>query len=121
MQTGESKPKDYDEYASRFPKSVQRLLGQIRRTIRKAAPGAQETISYGMPAFRQESILVYFAAHTNHIGLYPGASGIAAFKKDLAGYTFAKGSVQFPIDEPLPLALVTRIVEFRVKERFERH
>ena len=115
-----SKPKNYDEYAARFPKDVQQLLQQIRLTIRKAAPQAQETISYGMPAFRQEVILVWFGVHTHHIGFYPGASGIAAFKKELARYKHAKGSVQFPIDQPLPLALVTRIVKFRVKERLAK-
>jgi uncharacterized protein YdhG (YjbR/CyaY superfamily) len=111
------KPKDYDEYAARYPQDVQQLLQRIRLTIRKAAPRAQETISYGIPAFRQGGIVVWFAAHARHIGLYPGASGIAAFKKELAPYKHAKGSVQFPIDEPLPLALITRIVKFRVKEQ----
>ena len=120
MEHGQGKPKNYDEYAARFPKDVQQLLQQIRLTIRKAAPRAQETISYGIPAFRQEVILVWFAAHTHHIGFYPGASGIAAFEKDFVRYKYAKGSVQFPIDEPLPLALVTRIVKFRVKERLAK-
>ncbi len=115
-----SKPKNYDEYAGRFAKDVQQLLQQVRLTIRKAAPQAQETISYGIPAFRQDGILVWFAAHTNHIGLYPGASGIAAFKTEFARYKHAKGSVQFPIDEPLPLALITRIVKFRVTERLAK-
>lgn len=113
-----TKAKNYVDYAGRFPEDVQQLLHRIRLTIRKAAPQALETISYGIPAFRLDGgILLWFAAHTNHIGFYPGASGIAAFKKELARYKYAKGSVQFPIDEPLPLALVTRIVQFRVKER----
>jgi uncharacterized protein YdhG (YjbR/CyaY superfamily) len=108
--------KTFDDYAKRFPKDVQALLRTMRETIRKAAPDATETISYKMPAFRQGRILVWFAAHRSHIGFYPGASGIAAFEKELARYKHAKGSVQFPFDEPLPLPLVTRMVKFRVKE-----
>ncbi len=111
------KPQNYAEYASGFPKDVQRALRQMRTAVRKAAPKAEETISYGMPAFRLGRILVWFGAHANHIGFYPGASGIAHFEKELARYKHAKGSVQFPLNEPLPLALVTRIVRFRQKER----
>ncbi len=88
----------------------------MRETIRKAAPKAEETISYGMPAYKLKGTLVWFAAHSNHIGFYPGVSGIAAFKKELSPYKSAKGSVQFPVDEPLPLGLVARIVKFRLKE-----
>ena len=117
----ESKPEDFADYASRFPVDVQHILIQVRRTIKKAASEARETISYGMPAFRLDGgIIVWFAAFANHIGFYPGASGIAAFKKDLGRYKYAKGSVQFPIDEPLPLALITRIVQFRAKERLAK-
>ncbi len=93
---GDSKPKTYLGYAGRFPRDVQQTLMQIRETIQRAAPKAQETISYGMPAFKVGGILVCFAAHTHHIGFYPGASVIAAFKKELARYKHAKGSVQFP-------------------------
>lgn len=113
----DAKPTSIDEYIRGFPPAVRRLLQQIRRTIKKAAPNATETISYGIPAFRDKTILVWFAAHTNHIGLYPGASGVAAFKKQLSGYRIAKGSVRFPFDDPLPLALVSRIVKFRAKPR----
>jgi uncharacterized protein YdhG (YjbR/CyaY superfamily) len=109
--------KDFNEYAKRFPRDVQRLLGEMRRTIREAAPEATETISYQMPAFRLDGILVWFGAHANHIGFYPGASGIAAFEKALSSYAPAKGSVQFPFGEPLPLALVARIVKYRVREQ----
>jgi uncharacterized protein YdhG (YjbR/CyaY superfamily) len=109
-------PKDIDAYVERFPKQVQRLLTQMRRTIQAAAPQAKETISYRMPAFTSDRILVWFAAHTGHIGFYPGAGAIAAFQKQLAAYKSAKGSVQFPFDEPLPLALVRRIVQSRVKQ-----
>ncbi|MGH7737644.1 MAG: iron chaperone [Candidatus Tyrphobacter sp.] len=104
-------------YIECFPSNVRRLLRTMRATIRKAAPKAQETISYGIPAYKQRRVLVWFAAHTNHVGFYPGASGIRAFKKDLARYTSAKGSVQFRFDEPLPLALITRMVKFRARER----
>jgi uncharacterized protein YdhG (YjbR/CyaY superfamily) len=92
----------------------------MRQAIRKAAPGAVEVISYGIPAYKQDGMLAWFAAHANHIGFYPGASGIAAFKKELARYKHAKGSVQFPLDEPLPLALITRMVKFRVCEKQSR-
>jgi len=89
----------------------------MRAAIKKAAPGAAETMSYKMPAFRTKAgILVWFAAHEAHIGFYPGASAIRAFREDLSAYKSAKGSVQFPFDEPLPLALVARIVKFRLKE-----
>jgi uncharacterized protein YdhG (YjbR/CyaY superfamily) len=118
MSTGTAE--DFHDYADRFPKDVQQLLRKMRQTIRKAAPAATETISYRMPAFRLGSILVWYAAHTGHIGFYPGASGIAAFKKELSAYKSAKGSVQFPFDEPLPLSLVTRIVEYRVHEQLAK-
>jgi len=109
--------KDFDDYASRFPKDVQRILREVRQTIRKASPKATETISYQMPAFRLDGILVWFGAHANHTGFYPGASGIAAFKKELSKYKSAKGSVQFPFDAPLPVALIARIVKFRENEQ----
>ena len=110
-----STSKGVDDYIARFPAAVQRRLKQMRATIRKAAPGATETISYGIPAFKTSRMLVWYAAFSNHIGFYPGAGGIAHFKKELSSYKFAKGSIRFPFDEPLPLALVTRIVKFRVR------
>ncbi|HEY0799004.1 MAG TPA: DUF1801 domain-containing protein, partial [Candidatus Baltobacteraceae bacterium] len=110
----------FEDYAGRFPRDVQTLLRAMRLTVQNAAPEAQETISYGLPALKLGGILVWFGAHTKHIGFYPGVSGIATFKKELSVYKSAKGSVQFPFDEPLPLALVTRIVKFRVKERLEK-
>lgn len=116
MAMNQAIPTTIDDYVERFPKHVQQLLQKLRRTIRAAAPHAKETISYRMPAFTLDRILVYFAAHTNHIGFYPGAGAIAAFQKQLSAYKGAKGSVQFPFDEPLPLALVRRIVTFRVKQ-----
>ena len=91
-----------------------------RQRAQKAAPKAEEAISYGMPAFKLNGLLVWFAAYAKHIGFYPRVSAIAAFKKELSIYKGAKGSVQFPLDKPLPLALITRIVKFRAKENRER-
>ena len=113
-------PKDIDEYLERHSKEDQRPLGQMRVTIQKAAPEATEKISYGIPTFYLNGNLVHFAAFPNHIGFYPTSSGIAAFKKELGTYKWSKGAVQFPKDKPLPLALVTKIVKFRVKENVEK-
>jgi len=110
-----------DEYIEASPKDVQGILQRLRLTIRKAAPEAAETISYQMPTFRLNGKgLVYFAAFKNHIGFYPIPSGIEAFKKELSRYKQGKGSVQFPIDKPIPYDLVRRIVRFRAKENQER-
>ncbi|MDA4128928.1 MAG: DUF1801 domain-containing protein [Thaumarchaeota archaeon] len=114
-------PKDIDDYVNRFPKEVQQLLQKMRVTIGKAAPNAKETISYGIPAFTLDGYLVYFGAFKSHIGFYPGGgSAITAFKKELSAYKGAKGSVQFPFDKPLPLALVSRIVKFRVRQNLSK-
>lgn len=109
-------PTTIDDYVDRFPADVQQLLEKMRRTIRRAAPQAEEKISYGVPTFTLQGNLVHFAAYKSHIGFYPSPSAITAFEKELSAYKGAKGSVQFPFDEPLPLALVSRIVKFRVKE-----
>lgn len=109
-----------DEYISSQDKKMQSRLLSLRKTIRSAAPAAEECISYSMPAFKQQGILVCFAAHTSHIGFYPMPSAIAYFKKDIAGYVSAKGSVQFPNDKPLPLPLIKKMVAFRVKENEEK-
>lgn len=109
-----------DEYIARFPKETQKLLSQVRATIRKAAPTAEEVISYQVPAFKLGGILVYFAAFEKHIGFYPTPSAIAAFKKDLTPYKWAKGSVQFPLDEQVPLGLIAKMVKFRVKENEQK-
>ena len=109
-------PKNIDDYVERFPKEVRLRLQKMRLTIKKAAPQAKETISYGIPAFTLNGLLVWFAAFKGHIGFYPRASAIAAFEKELSAYKGAKGSVQFPLDKPLPQALVSRIVKFRVKQ-----
>ena len=109
-----------DEYINTFPEGVQRILNEVRQTIKDAAPEAEETINYGIPTFTLNGNLVHFAAFENHIGFYPTPSGMEAFKKELSSYKGAKGSVQFPIDQALPLPLIRRIVEFRVKENLER-
>ena len=105
-----------DEYISTFPKDVQSILEKLRQTIKRAAPGAVEIISYQMPAFRLRGNLVYFAAFKDHIGFFPTSSGIEAFKKELSSYETSKGTVRFPLNKPLPLALIGRIVKFRAKE-----
>ncbi len=109
-----------DEYIADSPKDVQSILQSIRTTVLKAAPKAVEKISYGMPAFYLDGYLVYFAAFKNHIGFYPTPSGTDSFAKELSVYKSGKGSVQFPLDEPMPLALITKIVKFRVKENLEK-
>jgi len=115
------KPASIDMYISAFPKETQALLEELRSTIKKAAPEAEEIISYGMPAFKfNKRILVYFAGHKNHIGFYPGASGIEAFKNEFSAYKWAKGTVQFPFDQPLPLELITNMVKFKVFENTKR-
>lgn len=116
-----TKPADIDEYIAGFPKDVQKILGQVRATIKKAAPDAEETISYAMPTFTlQGRYLVYFAGYKNHIGIYPAPTGNGAFKKELSVYKTGKGSVQFPLDKPMPLSLITKIVKFRIKENLEK-
>ncbi len=112
--------KDIDAYIVAQPAEVQERLQQLRETIVKAAPGAEEVISYQMPAFKLQGMLVYFAAWKEHIGFYPVTSGIAAFKKELSPYVVSKGTIQFPLNKRLPLALIARIVKFRVKENMEK-
>lgn len=112
--------KNVDEYIAGFPKETRVFLKQMRAAIQKAAPHAEETIGYAMPAYKYHGVLVYFAAYKNHIGFYATPTGHAAFKKELSIYKEGKGSVQFPIDKPLPLSLVTKIVKFRVKENLEK-
>ena len=119
MKAGKSVPKNIDEYISGFSPDVQEKLKELRMTIRKAAPEAEEKISYQMPTFALKGNLVHFAAFKNHIGFYPTPSGIKKFSKALSVYKGAKGSVQFPVHDPLPLSLITRIVRFRVKENLE--
>lgn len=116
MAISKKTPKNIDQYVGRFPEEIQERLEKMRLTIQRAAPRAEETISYGIPAFKLNGMLVWFAAFKNHIGLYPRKTAMVAFKRELSGYKTAKGSVQFPFDEPLPVGLVSRIVKFRAKE-----
>ncbi|HEY4654823.1 MAG TPA: DUF1801 domain-containing protein [Cyclobacteriaceae bacterium] len=114
-----SKPSTIDEYIAAFPGDVQKVLKQIRATIKKAVPGAEEKISYGMPTFTLGGkYLIYFAAYKKHIGLYPAPAAGNGFKKDYAPYkTSGKGTIQFPLDKPMPLGLIEKIVRFNVMGR----
>ena len=116
MKTVSGSPKNIDEYIAGFPRDVQEILKQIRTTIMKAAPDTEEAIKYRIPTFVLNGNLVHFAAFKKHIGFYPTPSGIEEFKDELSRYERAKGSVQFPIDKPIPFSLIQKIVEFRVKE-----
>jgi len=109
-------PRNVDEYIAGFPPDVRDRLQQIRGAIRDAAPGAEEAIKYQIPTFVWQGNLVHFAGFKKHIGFYPTPSAIKTFRRELAGYESAKGSVQFPLDKPVPLALIRRMVEFRVNE-----
>jgi uncharacterized protein YdhG (YjbR/CyaY superfamily) len=120
MKSGQAALKNIDEYIAGFPPEVQEKLETIRATIRKAAPKAEEAISYMIPTFRLHGNLVHFAAYKNHIGFYPGAGGIAAFQEELAGYETSKGTVQFPLDKRLPLTLITKIVKFRMQQNLDK-
>ena len=120
METNQAAPQTIDAYIASFPEDVQAILQRIRMTIREAAPEAEETIKYQMPTFTQQGNLVHFGAFKKHIGFYPVPTGIEAFKDELAGYVQGKGSVQFPLDQPIPYDLIRRIVEFRVKENLGR-
>jgi uncharacterized protein YdhG (YjbR/CyaY superfamily) len=114
-------PKDIDEYIGGFPTDVQAILQKIRSTIRKAAPQAQETISYQIPTFTLKGqYLIYFAAFKKHVSLYPAPRGVEKFKKTLSAYPGGKGTVRFPLDKPLPFGLISRIVKYRVKESLDR-
>ena len=115
-----STPTTIDEYIATFPADIQSILQKIRATIRKAAPQAEETINYQMPTFKLHGNLVHFAAFKNHIGFYPTPSGIEKFKKDIEKYEWAKGSVQFPLDKPMPYGLIGKITKFRVQENLAK-
>ena len=109
-----------DEYIATFPAEIQAILQDIRATIQAAAPDATEKISYQMPTFALKGNLVHFAAFKNHIGFYPTPSGVEAFNEEIARYQGAKGSIRFPLDEPMPLDLITRIVKMRVAENLQK-
>ena len=112
--------KNIDEYISLFPKETQALLRQMRATIKEVAPDAEEAIKYQMPTFVLKGNLVHFAAYKNHLGFYPVPTGIEKFKKELSAYKTSKGAVQFPLDKPLPLALIRKVVKFRVAENLKK-
>jgi len=121
MRTHQTAPKNIDEYIAAFPPDVQEILEKIRMTIRKAAPQAEETISYHMPTFTLKGqYLVYFAAFKKHIGFYPAPIGNAEFKEELSVYGASKGTVKFPFDQPIPFDLIGKIVRFRVTENLSK-
>lgn len=120
MKPGKSAPASVDAYIAGFKPEVRAVLRKMRATIRKAAPDAEEKISYMMPAIFLEGPLVYYAAFKNHIGFFPTSMGVKAFKSELAAYETSKGTIRFPLDKPVPLGLIARIVEFRVKENRSR-
>ena len=115
-----SSPKSIDEYIERYPENIQVILQKIRLTIKRAAPGAREAISYQIPTFKLGGNLVHFAAFAKHISFFPTSSGTAAFKKELEVHETSKGTVRFPIGEPIPYELISKITKFRVKEVIEK-
>jgi uncharacterized protein YdhG (YjbR/CyaY superfamily) len=120
MKSIQKAPQNIDEYIADFPPDTQKILQKIRLTVRKAAPQAEETIKYRMPTFTLNGNLVHFAAFKNHIGFYPTPTGTKEFQKELSVYKGAKGSVQFPLDQPIPFGLISKIVKFRVKENLAK-
>jgi uncharacterized protein YdhG (YjbR/CyaY superfamily) len=120
MRATRPSPRDIDEYIAGFPTDVRNVLEKIRKTIRKAAPHAEETIKYQMPTFTLEGNLVHFAAFKKHIGFYPVPRGVAEFKKELSAYEGDKSTARFPLDRPPPLDLIARIVKFRVRRNLEK-
>ncbi|MFT3936253.1 MAG: DUF1801 domain-containing protein [Chitinophagaceae bacterium] len=120
MKANAPKANDIDKYIAGFPEETQMLLDKIRSIIKAAAPKAEEVTSYGMPAYKQDGMLVFFGGYKAHIGFYPTPGGIDAFKKELAVYKNSKGAVQFPLDKPLPVKLITQMVKFRVQQNKEK-
>ncbi len=120
MKAASIKFKTVDEYLSAFPASIKKILQEVRKTIKQAAPNAEELISYNIPAFKLNGMLVFYAAYEKHIGFYPTSSGIKVFQDELTNYKTSKGAIQFPIDEPIPRDLITKIVRYRVKENLEK-
>ena len=120
MKPANNRPVNIDEYISRFPKETLDMLEQIRRTVKKAAPGAEEVISYRMPAFKMNGILVWFAAFKDHIGFFPTATGVKEFENELIKYETSKGTIRFPLDKKIPINLISWITKFRVKENLNK-
>ena len=119
MKTRRTAAKDIDEYIAGFPDDVQKILQKIRMTIRKAAPGAREAISYQIPAFVLNGNLIFFAGFKNHVSVYPAPRRDEGFKQELSGYEGGKGTVRFALDKPIPLDLIRRIVKFRIAKNLE--
>lgn len=115
MEGKASHPATIDEYIAQFPQDVQAIMQKIRAVIRETAPEAKERISYGMPGFYLNGMLVWFGGHKDHIGFYPTGEGIEVFKDELGGYKLSKGTVQFPLDKPIPYELIKKIVKYRVE------
>ena len=120
MKTKQKLPTTIDEYIADFPRDVQPLLEKVRAAIKKAAPDATEAISYEIPTFKQEGNLIHFAGYDHHIGLYPGSRPIEAFKDELTKYKTSKGTIQLPLDKPIPVGLITKITKFCVKRNLEK-
>lgn len=120
MKTKQKEPKTIDEYIADFPKDVQTILKMIRTNIRKAAPEAVEGISYQMPVFKWNGVLIYFAAFKEHIGLYPPARGNAKFMRKISAYTGPKGNLRLPLDKPIPYTLISEVVKVRMEQNLER-
>jgi uncharacterized protein YdhG (YjbR/CyaY superfamily) len=120
MTPQKARPKTITEYINAAPKEAQKKLREMRTCIRKSAPGAKESLKWGMPAFSYRRILVTFAAHRNHIGFYPTPSAVKNFAKDLSKFATAKGSIQFSLEKPLPLPLIHKITAFRVRESIDK-
>jgi uncharacterized protein YdhG (YjbR/CyaY superfamily) len=120
MTAKKAPPKSITEYINAAPKEAQKKLREMRACIRAAAPGAEESLKWGMPAFSYRRILVTFAAFKHHIGFYPTPSAVKAFANDLSKFATAKGSIQFPLEKPLPLPLIRKITAFRVRESIEK-
>jgi uncharacterized protein YdhG (YjbR/CyaY superfamily) len=120
MKEGKSRSTTVDEYIAQFPDGVQQILEKIRALIKELAPEAVEKISYAMPGFYLNGMLVWFAGHENYIGFYPTGSGIEAFKKEVSVYKWSKGAVQFPLDQPIPYELIKKMVKFRIAENMKK-
>lgn len=120
MTSGNTQATTIDDYLANVPPDAREKLQEIRQIVKEEAPEADEAISYRMPAFKLHGILVYFGAFKDHVGLYPTSSPMDAFREELAGYKTSKGAIQFPLDRPLPVPLIRRIVQYRVKENLER-
>jgi len=114
------KPATFDQYIAQYPQDVQIIMNKLRAVIKESAPEAQERISYGMPGFYLNGMLVWFGGHKNHIGFYPTGEGVAAFKNELAGYKMSKGAVQFQLDQPIPYELLRKIVKHRVEKNLKK-